>query len=126
MSNERKKIIPFSNPIDRDKEPPLGLLSFNKDSSKKADLQQEAVHVLSMEEKGLNREKRRQEILNYFPDNSPKAAKNVETIINKTTGMDESQLSRLLNYVRLKDFRDSDKFIQVLDEKIEHTWLEDL
>jgi hypothetical protein len=93
---------------------------------KKKDPVAEAVKVMVMDETGASRDERRQEVLNYFPDNSPQGAKVVENIVNKTTGFNKNQLSSLLNHIRLKDFRDSENFIDTLTNEVEKTWLEDI
>ena len=126
MPEEKKNLIPFSNSIDKERKTPLSLLSFNINTHKKTDPMDKAMYVLKMDEIGIDRDSRREKILNFFPDNSPQGAKTVETIINKTTGFDNRQLNSLLNYVRLKDFRNNEKFIQILDQNIEKTWLEEL
>lgn len=123
---EKYEIIPASNPIENDRKTPTAFVSFKNRASKKRAPENEAVKVLLMEETGVDRHARKREVLNYFPDNSPEGAKTVEEIVDKTTGFSHSQLNSLLNHIRLKDFRDTDKFINVLNEGIQKTWLEEL
>lgn len=123
---DKYEIIPTSNPIEKDRKRPIGFIAFNSRKEKQSDPASEAVNVLSMEEIGVDRSVRRKEILSYFPDNSPEGARVVETIVNKTTGFSLGQLNTLLSHVRLKDFRDSEKFINTLEESIQKTWMEDL
>ena len=124
--SEKFDIIPASNPIDKGKKAPVAFVSFNNKVKKKFDPVNDAINVVLMDETGTDRDSRREEILNYFPDNSPEGAKTVEKIVDKTTGFSKRQLGSLLNHIRLKDFRDEEKFINYLDEGIEKTWLDDL
>lgn len=119
-------IIPATNPIDSSKKSPVAFVSFKNKISKKSDPANEALNVVLMDNTGINRSTRKEEILNFFPDNSPDGAKTVETIIDKTTGFSHKQLSSLLNHIRLKDFRDEEKFVNILNEGIQRAWLEDL
>lgn len=124
--SDRKEIIPVSNPISKDKKAPLAFISYQDNSHTYKKPEHEAVNVLAMNEVGTDREARKQAVLDYFPDNSPTGAKTVEEIVNKTTGFNGRQMSSLLNHMRLKDFRDRERFINHLNEGIEKIWLEDL
>ncbi|MEW5822519.1 MAG: hypothetical protein AB1782_20160 [Cyanobacteriota bacterium] len=123
---DRYDIIPASNPIEKDKKAPTAFVAFNKKAAKKLDPSNDAVSVVMMHEVGETRITRRREVLNYFPDNSPEGAKTVEKIVDKTTGFSHKQLSSLLSHIRLRDFRDEEKFMNYLNEGIQKTWLEDL
>lgn len=124
--SDRKEIIPVSNPINKDKKAPLAFISFQDNSHTYKKPEHEAVNVLAMSEVGTDRDARKQEVLNFFPDNSPDGAKVVEDIVNKTTGFNQRQMSSLLSHMRLKDFRDKENFISHLNQGIEKIWLDDL
>lgn len=123
---DKYDIIPATNPIDSSKKSPVAFVSFKNKISRRRDPANEALNVLLMEETGINRTTRKEKILSYFPDNSPNGAKTVEAITDKTTGFNHKQLSSLLNHIRLKDFRDEEKFVNVLNEGIQRAWLDDL
>jgi hypothetical protein len=124
--SDRYEIIPASNPIDKDRKPPMGVIAFKNKAKKKNDPEREAVNVVLMGEQGEPREARKKQILNYFPDNSPEGARAVEKLVDHTTGFTQSQMNSLLNYMRLKDFRDQKTFFDALNEGVKQAWLDDL
>jgi hypothetical protein len=122
---EKYNLIPTSNPMEKKGKSVIGLLSYQKKGIKQSDPANNAVSVLLMDDTGLDRSLRKKEILNYFPDNCPDGARTVENIVNKTTGLSKNQLNKLLNHMRLKDFRDSEKFIDSLNDCVQKAWLEE-
>lgn len=122
-----KKGENFTLPTDikRNSDSPKALLSFIKNSRNTKDPLSKAINTILIEDSGLSRDKRKEKILQHFSNKSSEDAKMVESILNKTMGLDNRQLDSVLNLIRLKSYKDSKKFFNVLDECILQTWIEE-
>lgn len=126
MMWKKDKQSGVSNPLKSAKNDPLCFISFKGKQESRRRSEPQGLNVMVIDDKGLDRETRKAEILKCLPCSSAEEARTVESLVNRTAGLNENQLNSLLNYVKLKRLTTNDRFLNIIEEKINNVWLEEV